>query len=116
MYQVCTEFGWFQIASDPNEGFGDIVPLDFFIDFCKDAFDPQFNVLSLKTAIEKNNKIYGGLDINVYNVIFVYGLLDPWHKVGVYEKKHKNYTTTIIPSKFSKRNLSYYVLFQKTRF
>ncbi|XP_018318425.1 putative serine protease K12H4.7 [Agrilus planipennis] len=38
LYQICTEFGWFQTSTSNKQPFGNTFPLDFYIQLCKDLF------------------------------------------------------------------------------
>jgi hypothetical protein len=47
-------------------------------------FLDQFMMMTLSTAaIDRTNTFYGGLDIEVSNVVFVHGSIDPWHALGI---------------------------------
>lgn len=48
-----------------------------------DIFGPKYNMSFLNRAIERTNTLYGALDIEVSNVIFVQGSVDPWHALGI---------------------------------
>uniref|UniRef100_A0A6P7GPI4 Serine protease F56F10.1 n=1 Tax=Diabrotica virgifera virgifera TaxID=50390 RepID=A0A6P7GPI4_DIAVI len=82
-YQTCTEFGYFQTSSYKPHIFGTRFPLSFSIQQCLDTFGSLYNETFLNHAIERTNVLYGGLDIEVSNVVFVQGSLDPWHVLGV---------------------------------
>ncbi|CAG9854740.1 unnamed protein product [Phyllotreta striolata] len=82
-YQTCTEFGFFQTSSYKPQIFGDGFQLDFFISMCEDIFGKGYDRKFLDKAIERSNTLYGGLDIEVTNVVFVHGSLDPWHVLGI---------------------------------
>ena len=97
-YQTCTEFGWYQSSDVPDSSWGDIIPVSFFENMCKDIFGPKFTLDLLNKGIkvlmlcqcsiltkiyQATNTEYGGLDIAVSNVVFVHGSIDPWHAMGV---------------------------------
>lgn len=50
---------------------------------CVDIFGPKFNMSYLDFAAERTNTIYGGLDIEATNVVYVHGSIDPWHALGI---------------------------------
>lgn len=111
VYQTCTEFGFFQTSTAqptlfPNNSF----PVDFFVQQCVDIFGPRFvffeftyfkynselkkrtlrsnirfryNLDVLKLAVSQTNILYGALNIQATNVVFVHGSDDPWHVLGV---------------------------------
>ncbi|XP_072398054.1 putative serine protease K12H4.7 [Diabrotica undecimpunctata] len=74
-YQTCTEFGYYQ--THPK------FPLSFFVQRCQDIFRSSHNEMFLDRAINRTNVFYGGLDIEVSNVVFVHGSLDPWRLLGI---------------------------------
>merc|ERR1712172_223130 len=82
-YQTCTEFGWYQSSDVPDAPWGDIIPVDFFENMCKDIFGPKFTLELLNKGIQATNTEYGGLDIAISNVVFVHGSIDPWHAMGI---------------------------------
>jgi len=77
-YQTCTEFGYFQTTDSPNQPFGNMVPLSFYTDVCRDAFG--FNWLP---RINETNIYYGGNHPVGSRVLFVNGGLDPWHSLSI---------------------------------
>ncbi|KAF5295491.1 hypothetical protein FQR65_LT10479 [Abscondita terminalis] len=82
-YQTCTEFGFFQSSSYNPQVFGNKFPVDFFIEMCTDIFGPKFNSTFLDAGVDRTNTFYGALDIEVSNVVFVHGSIDPWHALGI---------------------------------
>jgi len=82
-YQTCTEFGWYQSSDVPDSSWGDIIPVAFFENMCKDIFGPKFTLDLLNKGIQATNTEYGGLDIAISNVVFVHGSIDPWHAMGI---------------------------------
>lgn len=82
-YQTCTEFGWYQSSDQPGHVYGDAFPLDYWVKQCTDVFGPRFNRDLLEKGIAATNVEYGGKEIEVSNVVFVHGSIDPWHAMGV---------------------------------
>lgn len=37
----------------------------------------------LNSAVYRTNTLYGALDLQVTNVVFVHGSVDPWHVLGI---------------------------------
>ncbi|OQS06824.1 serine protease family S28 [Thraustotheca clavata] len=81
-YQRCTELGYTQTTTSNNSPFA---PLEFVtfesvgIELCKDVFGKEFafpNVASVDKQLR-------GLDIQVNNVTFTNGYIDPWHPLGI---------------------------------
>ena len=55
-YQYCTEYAFFQTFSDRHPMRSFLLDLDFFKEFCVDAFGPN-----AVPKIERKNIEYGGL-------------------------------------------------------
>ncbi len=59
----------------------------FLVEFwerqCKDVFGSKFDLKLLQRGIDRSNWMYGAKEINVTNVVFVQGSIDPWHAMGV---------------------------------
>ncbi|CAG9839384.1 unnamed protein product [Diabrotica balteata] len=69
------EFGYYQTHAK--------FPLSFFVQRCQDIFRSSYNDMFLDHAVNRTNVFYGGLDIEVSNVVFVHGSLDPWRLLGI---------------------------------
>ncbi|RZC42670.1 serine protease K12H4.7 [Asbolus verrucosus] len=82
-YQTCTEFGFYQTSSYEPQIFGNQFPINFFIQQCTDIFGQIYDDNFLEAAINRTNVLYGGLNIEVSNVVFVHGSIDPWHALGI---------------------------------
>ena len=41
IYQTCTEFGFYQTSTKPNELFGDRFPVDFSVKQCEDIYSTR---------------------------------------------------------------------------
>ncbi|GJQ66354.1 hypothetical protein Trydic_g10538 [Trypoxylus dichotomus] len=82
-YQTCTEFGFFQTSSYSPQNFGNKFPVDFFVQQCIDIFGPKYNKDFLNASVRRTNTLYGALNIDVTNVVFVHGSIDPWHALGI---------------------------------
>ena len=64
-WQQCNEFGWLH---DEN--------------FCQSEFGPKYTRDYITKQIEKTNSNFGGKDLNVSNVVFIHGSIDPWSPYG----------------------------------
>lgn len=95
MYQTCTEFGFYQTSSYKPHMFSDKFPIDFFVQQCVDIFGSRYNKSFIENAISRTNTIYGALDIQVDNVVFVHGSVDPWHALGITHGTVGKYTQAI---------------------
>ncbi|XP_044268918.1 putative serine protease K12H4.7 [Tribolium madens] len=82
-YQTCTEFGFYQTSDYEPQIFSDQFSVDFFIQQCTDIFGSIYDEDFLNDVIDRTNTYYGGLDIEVSNVVFVHGSIDPWHALGI---------------------------------
>lgn len=83
IYQTCTEFGFYQTSSYQPQVFGNKFPVEFFIQQCKDIYGARFDSNFLDEMTKRTNTFYGALDIQVTNVVFVHGSIDPWHALGI---------------------------------
>jgi hypothetical protein len=82
-YQTCTEFGWYQSSDQPGHPYTGHFPVAYSEKMCTDIFGPKYNSKLLERGIRMSNINYGGKNIQVTNVIFVHGSIDPWHALGV---------------------------------
>ncbi|KAH7716792.1 Protein PCP-3 [Aphelenchoides avenae] len=84
-WQTCNEFGWFQSTDMGGGMFGDVFPVNWYINLCTDAFGPTFNTTYIEEAVRRTRRRYGGRDhYNGSNVVIPNGSLDPWHSMGFY--------------------------------
>merc|ERR1712215_196349 len=88
-WQTCTEFGWYQTTNQESGVYGHTLPLDFFEQWCQDAFGDQFTHEMMEKSVAASNIEYGGYEPSVNNVVFVHGSIDPWHAMGVLEDLHE---------------------------
>jgi len=88
-WQTCTEFGWYQTTNQESGVYGHTLPLDFFEQWCQDAFGEEFTHEMMEKSIAASNIEYGGFEPSVNNVVFVHGSIDPWHAMGVLEDLHE---------------------------
>lgn len=86
VFQTCTEFGYFQVASAPSTPWQDMASYlssDFYSQLCKDAFGGLAN----EPDVNGTNRNFGadlvGKEEVLTNVVFPNGNLDPWHVLGV---------------------------------
>ncbi|XP_065208205.1 putative serine protease K12H4.7 [Planococcus citri] len=89
-YQTCTEFGYYQRFTTTSDTFGIHLPSEQNVEICEKVFGPEFNETRLKNGIYRTNTIYGGLQVNVGNLIFVHGSKDPWHPLGITRVESEN--------------------------
>ncbi|PZC81334.1 hypothetical protein B5X24_HaOG212786 [Helicoverpa armigera] len=96
-YQTCTEFGYFMTTASENQPFTDNIHTDLFYSLCTKTYGEEFDERRIDEGIERSNELYGGLQPNVTNVVFVNGDLDPWHRLGVLEDVSYEAPAKIIP-------------------
>merc|ERR1711872_693606 len=89
VWQTCTEFGWYQTTNQDSGVYGHTLPLDFFEQWCQDAFGTEFTHEMMEKSVAASNIEYGGYEPSVNNVVFVHGSIDPWHAMGVLEDLHE---------------------------
>merc|ERR1719320_2349477 len=89
IWQTCTEFGWYQTTNQESGVYGHTLPLEFFEQWCQDAFGAQFTHEMMEKSVASSNIEYGGYEPSVNNVVFVHGSIDPWHAMGVLEDLHE---------------------------
>lgn len=85
IYQTCTEYGWYQTTNREDNVLGRGCSIDLYTNLCADVFGQTFNTTFINAQINQTNAYYGGIDIDVSNVVYVHGSLDPWHAVGLLE-------------------------------
>jgi hypothetical protein len=95
MYQTCVEFGFFQTTDSSKQPFGQTIPVEFFIQQCKDIFGDKFNVDFLNESVYNTNVNYGGYDYEGSRVVFVNGQVDPWHALSFTGRAPNEFTETI---------------------
>ena len=86
VYQTCTEFGYFQTTTSPNQPFAqaDLVPLAYYEQLCQDAFGgAAFDVAA--NVADTNLRMGGNQLPSTWstNVAWDNSILDPWHTLSV---------------------------------
>ena len=87
MWQVCTEFGWFQVPNPVFPMRSQLLKLDYWLQFCKDIFADSVG----PPIVDYYNERYGGLDILGSNIVYANAIEDPWQYAGM---RHIHNTTT----------------------
>uniref|UniRef100_A0A9J2PV96 Serine carboxypeptidase S28 n=2 Tax=Ascaris TaxID=6251 RepID=A0A9J2PV96_ASCLU len=86
MWLCCNELGVLQTTDHGRNIFGNMLPLNYFIDICIDAFGDTVNIVSIRDNNLAFRNRYG--DANNYkakNIVLPNGSFDPWHPLGTYE-------------------------------
>lgn len=85
MWLCCNEIGFLQTTDQGKNIFGEMLPLNFYIDMCTDLFGPSVNIETIAKGNAAAQKYYGRAEhYKATNVILPNGSLDPWHALGTY--------------------------------
>lgn len=98
MYQICTEFGYFQTTNSNKQPFTSNIPLSYYVKICTALFGAEFDEKRIDDGIETVNQLYGGLKPNVTKVVFTNGDMDPWSTLSILEDLSDKAPAVIIPS------------------
>ncbi|CAD5235709.1 unnamed protein product [Bursaphelenchus xylophilus] len=86
-WQTCNEFGYYQSTDIGYNTFGSGVPVNYYIEWCRRAYDPSFTRDKIEANIKKTQEFYGGArGYKATRHIHVQGSVDPWHALGFYMK------------------------------
>jgi len=86
MWQSCSQFSYWQTCE------GDC-PLSAFMTLesntrqCADLFGAPFSAAAAADRVAVTNDLLGGAEIAATNVVYVNGLIDPWHALSVLESR-----------------------------
>ncbi len=67
---------------------------------CPDLFGELFTPEYIEDMIKESNAYYGATNIDVTNVAFVHGSIDPWHAMGRLTDVNEHSPAFIIEGKF----------------
>lgn len=96
LWQVCTEFSYFQTTSSDKQPFGKSLTIEATSKMlCSLLYGIDDD--SVRKSVERTNKFYGALHPNVTKVVFVNGELDPWHRLGILEDISEEAPAIFIP-------------------
>ncbi|XP_065208213.1 putative serine protease K12H4.7 [Planococcus citri] len=90
IYQTCTEFGWYQTINKSSDSLGADIPVEYFIKRCENIYGLKYNDSLLENGVHETNTFYGGFQINVGNIVFIHGSIDPWHAAGITRAEEPN--------------------------
>ena len=76
-------FARYQSSDQPNSPFTNYFPIKFLEKQCTDIYGPRYDLALLQKGIWRTNMMYGAKGIQVSNVVFVHGSIDPWHAMGI---------------------------------
>lgn len=66
---------------------------------CTDLFGDAFDAKYIEEMVEDSNSYYGAKELEVDNVVFVHGSIDPWHAMGRTTNLNENSPAIMIPGK-----------------
>ena len=61
-----------------------------------DIFTPDY----VETMVQESNAYYGATHLDVENVVFVHGSIDPWHAMGRLTNLNENSPAIVINGKY----------------
>ncbi|XP_039286924.1 putative serine protease K12H4.7 [Nilaparvata lugens] len=88
-WQTCSEFGYFQSASDEDNLFANILPVSFYEEECKGVFGDKFTPEYIQQKVGETNKYYGGKDYKQSQTMFTQGSVDQWQDRGITESNEQ---------------------------
>uniref|UniRef100_A0AC35TR50 Serine protease K12H4.7 n=1 Tax=Rhabditophanes sp. KR3021 TaxID=114890 RepID=A0AC35TR50_9BILA len=92
-----SDIGFLQTTDQGDNIFGSIVPLNFYVDMCRDIFDSSINIDFINKGVAAEKQYY--IDVAKYNgtnVVLPNGQLDPWKRSGVMINNTANHEYAII--------------------
>lgn len=82
-YQTCSQFGYYQTCDDNDCPFSRYITLSPNFAICESIFN--LNTKEVYDRINFTNAYYGSDDPQGSRILFVNGLIDPWHALSVLE-------------------------------
>ena len=64
---------------------------------CQELFGDMFTLEYIEEMAQGSNDYYGATNLDVQNVVFVHGSIDPWHAMGRLTDLNENSPAIIIP-------------------
>jgi hypothetical protein len=98
VYMTATAFGYLQSSDSTKQPFGQgQFPLEYSIAQQLSVYGPSFTQQYTEEMIAWTNTQFGAKDFIGSNVLFVNGLVDPWHVLSVLKDVSPTVQTAIIP-------------------
>uniref|UniRef100_T1GYZ9 Uncharacterized protein n=1 Tax=Megaselia scalaris TaxID=36166 RepID=T1GYZ9_MEGSC len=63
---------------------------------CQDIYSERFDPKFLDDVTDRTNFIYGALNPQTTNVLYVHGSIDPWHALGLIKSENRDRPTIFI--------------------
>ena len=70
-----------------------------YFQLCNELFGEIFDLDYIEQMVQETNDLYGATDLDVQNLVFVHGSIDPWHAMGRLTDLNKNSPAIMIPGK-----------------
>ena len=71
-----------------------------FLQLCNDVYGNIFDLDYIEKLVRETNDYYGSTDLNVQNVVFVHGSVDPWHAMGRLTDLNEDSPAIMIPGNY----------------
>ena len=69
------------------------------LQMCQEVFGDIFTQEYIEEMVDGTNDYYGAKNLDVQNVVFVHGSVDPWHSMGRITDLNENSPAILIPGK-----------------
>ena len=74
--------------------------LSLIAQICSDVFGELFTPEYVEYLVQETNTYYGATNLDVDNVVFVHGFIDPWHAMGRLTDLNENSPAFVINGRF----------------
>ncbi|XP_040153138.1 putative serine protease K12H4.7 [Anopheles arabiensis] len=99
-YQDCTEFGYFEMTTSPDQPFGTKVTYDLFLAECQAAYGDWLSKDVVYEGVRLTNFHFGATDPRITNVLYTNGELDPLRAVSITEYTNLLANARVTPGAF----------------
>uniref|UniRef100_A0A1Y9IV68 Prolylcarboxypeptidase n=1 Tax=Anopheles minimus TaxID=112268 RepID=A0A1Y9IV68_9DIPT len=99
-YHDCTEFGYFETTSSPDQPFGSRVTYDLFLAECQAAYGEWLTQDVVYEGVRLTNFHFGATDPRVTNVLYTSGEIDPLRAVAITEYTNLLANARVTPGAF----------------
>ena len=76
-----------------------LISLTTFEQMCQELFGDIFTLEYIEKMAQGSNDYYGAKNLNVNNVVFVHGSIDPWHAMGRITDLNEDSPAILIPGR-----------------
>uniref|UniRef100_A0A240PNB3 Prolylcarboxypeptidase n=1 Tax=Anopheles epiroticus TaxID=199890 RepID=A0A240PNB3_9DIPT len=99
-YHDCTEFGYFETTTSPDQPFGTRVTYDLFLAECQAAYGEWLTKDVVYEGVRLTNFHFGADDPRITNVLYTNGELDPLRTVSITEYTNLLANARVTPRAF----------------